>query len=98
MAKPVGVVQEGGRILVVCEDGSVYRCEDAFTAAPDCAEWTVMPAVPNTDFHERLQRQETQTAGGLQWLGADGKEKRGPATAGETPPSTPLPLPLRESA
>ena len=72
MATPIGIAESGGRIIVVCDDGTVYRCDAAFESAPEEARWVSMPPVPNTEFEERLARAERQEGGGLQWLPSPG--------------------------
>lgn len=86
MAKPVGVVESDGRVIVVCDDGSLYRCEDAFHVAPEAARWETMPPVPNTDIQDQLQRAERQEGGGLQWLPPPNASAQSAASQPVAPP------------
>ena len=70
MPQPVGIAQYEGVLIVVCEDGAVYRCDQGFQAAPEDTEWVMLPPVPNTEIQDRMQRLAKQEGGGLQWIGS----------------------------
>lgn len=67
MAKPIGVAQHRGRLIVVCDDGSVYRSSNN-TFGADEIEWELLPPVPNTEAEEFKLRSHKQETGGMRWV------------------------------
>ena len=84
MPQPIGIAQYEGSVIVVCEDGAVYRCDHGFQGTPEEAQWIALPPVPNTEIQDRMQRLAKQEDGGLQWISSAGSSRsarsdRGPA-------------------
>ncbi|MBI4410458.1 MAG: hypothetical protein HY561_12165 [Gemmatimonadetes bacterium] len=68
MPRPVAAVESRGKIIVVCDDGTVYRADYAFTGEAGEMRWEMLPPVPNSEAHDRLQSRERQ--GSLRWMAA----------------------------
>ena len=70
MTRPVGVVNQDGRIVVVCEDGAVYRSSELAAAPEHAVQWELLATVPGSEADQLRVRSQQGGAGGMRWIPA----------------------------